>query len=91
MKNFSASTSTRVTKEAIIMAKASPASNNGAPHWNGHGTRILQNKGKRVSKSIKDDGFLHRYKLSKSHGVVLMCSYHGAELMSPERSVLQLI
>ena len=35
-------TSTRATKDAIIMAKASPASNVGAPHWNGYGTRILQ-------------------------------------------------
>jgi len=36
-------TSTRATKEAIIMANASPASNNGAPHWKGHGTLILHN------------------------------------------------
>ena len=35
-------TSTRATKEAIIMAKASPASNEGAPHWKGYGTLILQ-------------------------------------------------
>lgn len=26
------------------MAKASPASNEGAPHWKGHGTLILQNQ-----------------------------------------------
>lgn len=36
-------TSTRATNEAIIMAKASPASNAGGPHWKGHGTLILQN------------------------------------------------
>ena len=35
-------TSTRETKDAIIMAKASPASNEGAPHWNGYGILILQ-------------------------------------------------
>ena len=35
-------TSTRATKDAIIMAKASPASNEGAPHWNGYGILILQ-------------------------------------------------
>jgi hypothetical protein len=37
------STSTRATKAAAIMAKHSPASKVGAPHWNGYGTLILQN------------------------------------------------
>jgi hypothetical protein len=36
------STSTRATKAAAIMAKHSPASKVGAPHWNGYGTLILQ-------------------------------------------------
>ena len=35
-------TSTRETKAAIIMAKASPASKEGAPHWKGYGILILQ-------------------------------------------------
>lgn len=35
-------TSTRATKAAIIMAKASPASKEGAPHWKGYGILILQ-------------------------------------------------
>lgn len=35
-------TSTRATNEAIIIAKHSPASNVGAPHWKGYGTLILQ-------------------------------------------------
>jgi len=35
-------TSTRATKAAIIMANASPASKEGAPHWKGYGILILQ-------------------------------------------------
>ena len=34
-------TSTRATNEAAIIAKASPASKDGAPHWKGYGTLIL--------------------------------------------------
>lgn len=34
-------TSTSATKETTIMAKASPASNDGAPHWKGYGILIL--------------------------------------------------
>jgi len=34
-------TSTSATNEAAIVAKASPASNVGAPHWNGYGILIL--------------------------------------------------
>lgn len=34
-------TSTRATNEAVIIAKASPASKVGAPHWKGYGTLIL--------------------------------------------------
>jgi hypothetical protein len=41
-------TSTRATKEAAIIANASPALNDGAPHWKGYGTLILKLK-KQVS------------------------------------------
>jgi len=34
-------TSTSATNEVAIIAKASPASKVGAPHWKGYGTLIL--------------------------------------------------
>jgi len=51
-------TSTRATKDAIIMAKASPASNVGAPHWKGYGTLILQTQNTR-------EIFLNKFQLTK--------------------------
>lgn len=42
-------TSTRATKEAAIIANASPALNVGAPHWKGYGTLILKVKTSKVS------------------------------------------
>lgn len=44
-------TSTRETNDAVIIAKASPASNVGAPHWKGYGTLILY---KSVNKTNED-------------------------------------
>jgi len=40
-KHKSKQTSTSATNEAAIVAKASPASNVGAPHWKGYGILIL--------------------------------------------------
>lgn len=78
-------TSTRATNEAIIMAKDSPASNVGAPHWKGKGTLILQDFFFSVLLwwvlSIKGPG-----REMMKHSWI---AYHGAPLIIPERSTRQ--
>lgn len=102
-------TSTRATNAVAIIANDSPASNVGAPHWNGYGILILQN-------TIADqwiivivtpltiyqnvlaqvEGVLSRLNMrSEWHHIMSFQTkkktpYHGAPLMIPARSVLQL-